>query len=180
MDELNINDQSSREEKILGSMTGDYNGQLEPPMSRVEQLLLKLKDKIGSIAKDLGGITEISFEKVKELPSEPKSGVIYLVPNKHSEKDLFDEYMWLGDAWEKLGNTDIDLSQYVTKDELETKIKEQTVTYALKLDGDELTLTDSNGNKQSVSMPKKEAAIDDNGIVTLGGATMSKEGIITI
>lgn len=160
MDELNISDQSSREEKILGSMTGDYDGQLEPPMSRVEQLLLKLKDKISSIGKDIGSITEIDFKKVAKLPETGEKGIIYLVQDKHSEKDLYDEYMWLGDSWEKLGNTDIDLTQYATKDEIKDVLNRMT-------DLEE-------------KVKDQKSSIDDNGIVTLGGATISQDGIITI
>ena len=40
---------------------------------------------------------------------------IYLVYHSHNDKDNFDEYVSTGNAWELIGNTDIDLSNYVTK-----------------------------------------------------------------
>lgn len=52
--------------------------------------------------------------------SDPSTkGHIYLVPHNHNGKDTHDEYVVVGtDAlatWEKLGNTDIDLSNYAQK-----------------------------------------------------------------
>lgn len=39
---------------------------------------------------------------------------LYLVYHNHSTGDTFDEYVSTGSVWEKIGNTDIDLSNYVT------------------------------------------------------------------
>ena len=42
-------------------------------------------------------------------------GVIYLVAHAHATGDSYDEYIWLSDSskFEKIGNTDIDLSAYL-------------------------------------------------------------------
>lgn len=40
---------------------------------------------------------------------------IYLIYHSHDNADNFDEYVSTGSAWELIGNTDIDLSNYVTK-----------------------------------------------------------------
>lgn len=70
-----------------------------------------------SIATALGKITELSGEfvsSVDELPEIGKVGCIYFVPHSHSdENDSYDEYMWLFDGYEKIGNTDVDLSNYL-------------------------------------------------------------------
>lgn len=39
---------------------------------------------------------------------------LYLIYHNHGAGDTFDEYVSTGPAWEKIGNTDIDLSNYVT------------------------------------------------------------------
>lgn len=68
----------------------------------------------------VGNITSIKYEKVNSLPATGKNGVIYLVAHSHGTQDIYDEYIWIADAktFEKIGNTDIDLSAYVKKSEL--------------------------------------------------------------
>lgn len=46
------------------------------------------------------------------------AGKIYLVYHSHGTSDVYDEYMYLNSAWEKIGNTDIDLSNYWNKTDL--------------------------------------------------------------
>ena len=68
----------------------------------------------------VGNITSIRYEKVTSLPATGSNGVIYLVAHSHGTQDIYDEYIWLSEAktYEKIGNTDIDLSAYVKKSEL--------------------------------------------------------------
>lgn len=68
----------------------------------------------------VGNITSIKYEKVNSLPATGSNGVIYLVVHSHGTQDIYDEYIWLSETktYEKIGNTDIDLSAYVKKSEL--------------------------------------------------------------
>lgn len=68
----------------------------------------------------VGNITSIRYEKVTSLPATGSNGVIYLVAHSHGKQDIYDEYIWLSETktYEKIGNTDIDLSAYVKKSEL--------------------------------------------------------------
>lgn len=68
----------------------------------------------------VGNITSIRYEKVTSLPAKGSNGVIYLVAHSHGTQDIYDEYIWLSETktYEKIGNTDIDLSAYVKKSEL--------------------------------------------------------------
>ena len=68
----------------------------------------------------IGNITSIRYEKVTSLPATGSNGVIYLVAHSHGTQDIYDEYIWLSETktFEKIGNTDIDLSAYVKKSEL--------------------------------------------------------------
>lgn len=63
----------------------------------------------------VSGITGIEFSVVSSLPSTGSKGVIYLVAHAHGTGDSYDEYIWLSDSskFEKIGNTDIDLSAYL-------------------------------------------------------------------
>ena len=68
----------------------------------------------------VGNVTSIRYEKVTSLPATGSNGVIYLVAHSHGTQDIYDEYIWIADTktFEKIGNTDIDLSAYVKKSEL--------------------------------------------------------------
>lgn len=68
----------------------------------------------------VGNIASIKYEKVSSLPVTGSNSVIYLVAHSHGTQDIYDEYIWIADTktFEKIGNTDIDLSGYVKKPEL--------------------------------------------------------------
>ena len=60
---------------------------------------------------------------VNSLPSTGEEGTLYFVPKQDSETgDIYDEYMWVNNAWELLGEKQItvDLSDYYTKTETNT------------------------------------------------------------
>lgn len=68
----------------------------------------------------MGNVTSIKYQKVDSLPTKGSNGVIYLVSHSHGTQDIYDEYIWIADTktFEKIGNTDIDLSAYVKSSEL--------------------------------------------------------------
>lgn len=66
--------------------------------------------------KDIGGV---SFKKVDSLPQTGDGKYIYLVPKSEAEtQNSYDEYIWYNSAWELIGSTDIDLSDYVKSTDL--------------------------------------------------------------
>lgn len=73
-----------------------------------------------AINESLSGITGIDIQVVESLPTTGKKGVIYLVAHAHGEKDNYDEYVWVAskNSYEKIGNTDVDLSGYVAKTDI--------------------------------------------------------------
>lgn len=69
-----------------------------------------------AITSALSGVTSIDLQVVKSLPTTGKKGVIYLVAHSHSDSgDIYDEFVWVDSTktFEKIGNTDVDLSAYV-------------------------------------------------------------------
>lgn len=67
------------------------------------------------ISTAIGDLEGVSFSVVNSLPVTGDSAVIYLVADTHSDSnDAYDEYIWLSSAnkYEKIGNTDVDLSDY--------------------------------------------------------------------
>lgn len=65
--------------------------------------------------------TGLKIEIVEELPLEDiDEHTIYLLPKEdETENDIYDEYMYVQGAWERIGSTRIDLSNYYTKDEVD-------------------------------------------------------------
>ena len=78
------------------------------------------KNVTDAINEAIGGLTGISFEIVETLPTQGKTGIIYLIAHSHGIRDNYDEYIWLekSKSYEKIGNTDVDLSNYVTKNDI--------------------------------------------------------------
>ena len=72
----------------------------------------------------LSGISVgLTHTVVAELPTTGESDKLYLVSNGGSNTtDTFDEYIWVTDKYEKVGNTTIDLSNYVTTSTLNTEL----------------------------------------------------------
>lgn len=70
------------------------------------------------ITEKLKGITGITFSIVDSLPTTGEAGTIYLVAHSHGTSDSYDEYIYVNNAFEKLGNTDLDTSNFLLKTDL--------------------------------------------------------------
>ena len=71
-----------------------------------------------AVSTAIGSITGIDFQVVTSLPSTGTKGVIYLVSNSGSSPNSYDEYIWIvptggSGRFEKIGTTDVDLSNYL-------------------------------------------------------------------
>lgn len=79
-----------------------------------------------AIAAAVAEVTGISIQVVSELPPTGQANIIYLVPNASgSGQDVKDEYMWIEEKWEKIGDTNVDLSGYWQKTELTAMTSEE-------------------------------------------------------
>ncbi len=78
------------------------------------------------IQQKLDSIDLANFKVVDELPTEDISpNVIYLVPKPNSgNENIKDEYVYEEDHWELIGDTSIDLSEYITNDILNERLAE--------------------------------------------------------
>ena len=65
------------------------------------------------IANGIAGIQGISYSVVANLPATGQAGIIYLVSNNGANPNIYDEYIYVNNKFEKIGTTDIDLSGYV-------------------------------------------------------------------
>lgn len=84
-----------------------------------------LSAKQGKILKGIiDNLASIQFLVVDVLPSSDiKSNIIYLVKKKGSGTDVHDEYIYIENNWEKIGDTSIDLTNYYTKDQVDSQIQ---------------------------------------------------------
>lgn len=69
----------------------------------------------------ISNLANLRIEVVNELPSTGETNVIYLAKKAGTNPDVHDEYVYVEGNWEKIGNTEVDLSNYYTKDQVYTK-----------------------------------------------------------
>lgn len=116
----------------------------------------------------IGNITEFDFQIVTEFPTTGVKGVIYLIAHEHGTGDGYDEYIWVTDKFEKIGNTDINLDGYVTGEDLtaeklvlgngNSKVKASTYGVAATITAtDEANLPTSKAVADYVATAKAEA-----------------------
>lgn len=112
---------TKKEELSNVSFTGDYNDLINLPIipslegyATTEYVEDKLSEAIAQVEK-------FDFILVDELPEQGESNHIYLVLHEHGESDIYDEYIWIEStqSFEKIGNTDIDLSGFYNKKEVD-------------------------------------------------------------
>ena len=123
-----------------------------------------LSAKQGKVLKEMiNGITSFNYEIVTELPAVGQKGIIYLILNSASteENNIYDEYLYVNDKYEKLGSftTQIDLSQI--KDELFYNFD---INNALNRN----TEDESTGTVKNEYYSKLLEAINNNKIITIG------------
>ena len=67
----------------------------------------------------IAGVSTFHAEIVNSLPSTGASNILYLVAKTSSESgNIYDEYLYIGGAWELVGSTGMDLSGYVKASEM--------------------------------------------------------------
>ena len=127
----------------------------------------------------VGAVTQFKYEVVTKLPTAAVAtmGKIYLVAHTHGAQDGYDEYITIesGDTtktytWEKIGNTDIDLSQYVNG--ISGTTDNGVITNITK-DGNTITVT---SKSLETADPVTEAG-DSRAFIT--SITQAKDGKIT-
>lgn len=63
-----------------------------------------------AITTAISGITGITFEIVSTLPATGDAGTIYLISHGGSGTDIYDEYIYVNNAWEQIGTTAADFT----------------------------------------------------------------------
>lgn len=79
-------------------------------------------DVTTAINSAISGITGISFEVVSTLPATGDAGTIYLVSHGGSGTDIYDEYIYINNAWEKIGSTAADFTNVAYYDSVNNQL----------------------------------------------------------
>lgn len=75
----------------------------------------------------IGNIQQFHYEVVQTLPQTGETNILYLVPKSTSQtNNYYDEYVY-SNGWEKIGDTQVDLSNYYTKTETNALIDEMGI-----------------------------------------------------
>lgn len=87
----------------------------------------------------------IKLTVVETLPTEDiDTDTIYLVPTEDTETDnIYDEYIYVNNAWEKIGTTEIDLTNYFTKQEVNDLLDDKADAIIVEAKGENISLVDS-------------------------------------
>lgn len=68
----------------------------------------------------------VKMQVVDTLPETGETDTIYLVKKDNpGEQNLYDEYVYTDTGWEHIGDTSVDLSNYYTKEESDTKLNKK-------------------------------------------------------
>ena len=79
-------------------------------------------DVSSAIATAISGITGISFEIVQALPATGDAGTIYLISHGGSGTDIYDEYVYVNNAWEQIGTTAADFTNVAYYDSVNNQL----------------------------------------------------------
>lgn len=79
----------------------------------------------------IAGISGISFEIVQTLPATGDPGTIYFVLDSQGPTgDIYAEWIYINNAWEKIGTTAVDLTGYTNWDSANEELEvDGTVIY---------------------------------------------------
>lgn len=84
----------------------------------------------------------VKMQVVDTLPDVGETDTIYLLKKeKPGVQNLYDEYVYTNSSWEHIGDTSVDLSDYYTKEESDTKLNEKQDKL---LPGDNITISEDN------------------------------------
>ena len=76
-----------------------------------------------NLVEELKGLAANKFKIVDVLPEVGEFAVIYLVPSTMpSNNDVYDEWAYVSEKWERIGSTRFEIDNYYTKEEIEAAL----------------------------------------------------------
>lgn len=122
---LSSSSENPVQNKVINSALGDKAPLASPTLTGTPTApTATLHDSSTQIATTAFVAAEISsaaigiqFEIVTgDLPASGDAGTIYLKSHSGTAPDVYDEYIWVNNAWEQIGTTAVDLTDYTKFD----------------------------------------------------------------
>lgn len=117
---------------------GDYLTAIPEEYITEEELEAKDYATEAFVMEQINNTEHFHREIVDALPLTGKDNVLYLVPKKGSDKDIYNEYIWTGADYEFMGTTAVDLTDYYQKSEVDELLD----TKVNKVSGKQLSTND--------------------------------------
>lgn len=105
---------------VIGGKSGNQEGTIryDQPQELTDEQKKQVWDNIG--IDPSAGMKRIIVDTLPETDID--TNAIYMVSRAEAEEqNVYDEYMYIENAWEKIGSTDVDLADYYTKEEADEK-----------------------------------------------------------
>ena len=106
-------------DELLSNMEPGNNNQSSSDLSNYYT-----KDEIDKAITDaIADVKTTDFQVSNALPTENiSSNTIYLITKEGEDGDIYEEYIYVNNKWEKIGETTVDLSKYSTTEEMNAAI----------------------------------------------------------
>lgn len=185
-------------DNVLVPVSADSSQKYTIPISEINNKIANLQDNIQSVQNEVNSLESfpaLTYSVVTALPTEDISvQTLYLLKNKNGK---YDQYLYIEDKWSNLGELDVNLSSFYTKEETDKAInslsdKTDTTVSAVKEVADANTKsintltskvqavlsTDESGNPQ---LDTKMDKIDPTGVgsFSLNGTATGENAVAT-
>ena len=107
--------------EALKAQDGVLAGEIDALETSLSNVYTK-KDTDNAIAAAIAAVDHLSREIVGTLPENANENVIYMVRRESGTgQDVYNEYMYINEAWEIIGDTSVDLTGYAKKEDILVK-----------------------------------------------------------
>lgn len=107
--------------EALKAQDGVLAGEIDALETSLSNVYTK-QDTDNAIAAAIAAVDHLSREIVEALPENANENVIYMVLREGGTgQDVYNEYMYINGAWEIIGDTSVDLTDYAKKEDILVK-----------------------------------------------------------
>lgn len=106
----------------------------------------------------------IVLQDGEELPEVGESHTIYLKRKTNAQNDIYSEYLYINNKWEIVGTTDVDLSNYYTKDQVYSK-EEVDNKFSDPLLGNVIASTNFTTENRVIVSAGNDKSVKDSGVL---------------
>jgi hypothetical protein len=107
----------------LGSEAGFITNSVEDLKNYYKKSETYSQEEVNAL---IGNLTRLTLQVVQELPEVGTEHIIYLVPNNESGNNVYEEWLFVQSKWEMIGTTEVDLSNYYTKEEIDNLLSQNS------------------------------------------------------